>query len=113
MTLNEKHFNEVAQAAAAYAHLAFFSSRRGILPSDEALTVIYDNNPPKGQRTHTLNAAARLLELQGHKKLAEASFPVGGEDDGYTLVVVFDKDAGDHAAELFQACILKEMEEGK
>ena len=90
---DEQHYKNIAKAAAIYVAEGYFSSRRGILPSDRHITVLYDNNPRTESPlpTHQLNAVAHLIEMSGGVKLAEASYPAnGGPDDGYTLVMIFE-----------------------
>jgi hypothetical protein len=45
MNESNEYYKDLARAAAAYAHTGWFSKRWAILPSDEHVLVLCDNNP--------------------------------------------------------------------
>ncbi len=97
---------DLARTAARYAHEGLFSHRRGILPSDPHLVIIYDNNPTSGRgREKVLAVAREAAEEQGAKLVGEAGYPIGGPSDGYTVAMVFEATADEEVGEN----ILEEM----
>jgi hypothetical protein len=99
------HLMSIVRSAAEHAHRDLFSSRRGLFEADEAdgLIVAYDNNPCAG------DARCRHRELERMKAaataggsievVAEASYPAGGPDDGYTVAILFRAEDPDDAIE--------------
>lgn len=89
--MNE-YSKQIARNAAAYAHTGWFSKRWAILPSDRYTLVLADNNPVADGRDFRHGVFAKLtawLEDQGCALAATASYPEGGESDGYTLAQVY------------------------
>jgi len=94
-----QHNQIIAQTAAAYAHCANFSTRRGLLPSDAHLVVIYDNNPYKDDpalRDKQLAWLGEAMTKRGIKLLSRSEYP----RDGYTVAVVFSTGGKDDAARI-------------
>lgn len=82
-----------AYGCAKDAQEAFFLSRRGIWDYErEGLFVLYDNNPTrlKSIRVRAIALAHEALERNQVKVLAEADYPIGGQDAGYTWALVVD-----------------------
>jgi plasmid maintenance system antidote protein VapI len=97
VTKTAQHWGFVAQAFAKDAHENHFSSRRGIWHLEDLnVLCVYNNNPYakhpelRGEET----AAFRdWLRANGIKELAYATYPVTGENAGYTYAMIID--AGD------------------
>jgi len=88
----DAQYERIARAAAAYAHHAYFSSRQGRLESDPHLLVLYDNNAAvreSGDLRRNIDILKEQIQTMGLPLLSEASYPIGGEDDGYTVALVF------------------------
>ncbi len=87
-----REFTELARCAAAYAHRCCFSTRRGFLDSDPHLIVAYDNSPSSGEsrrREWDISSLVTAADELGLTLLGEASYPIGGEDDGYTMALAW------------------------
>ena len=71
-----------------------FPSRRGVWYFDDLdVLVLYNNNPYEKFPTLRDEETAefrRRLAAEGIKELAYATYPVGGESDGYTYAMVID-----------------------
>jgi hypothetical protein len=75
----------IARAAAAYAHEALFSRRRGFVVADPHLVVLFDNNPDAANRYRRLKFLKECCTLRGIEFLAEASYG----RSGYTIAMVW------------------------
>jgi hypothetical protein len=91
---------EAAQDTYEKRHLLW---QRGIFPlhlpgrSKEVL-ILYNNNPCEHdplQRDREMKSCRDALVASDVAVLAEATYPIGGADDGYTMALVIDAPASD------------------
>jgi hypothetical protein len=97
---------KLARLAARDAHTNLFESHRGVYEVEGPVlarpTVVYYNNHPyEGSPTRREEETAKLMEAlkeAGIEELAYATYPVSGEQAGYTFAMVLG--AGPEQTEL-------------
>jgi hypothetical protein len=110
MVKSKAYWYKLARHEAQVNHDSNFPSRRGIYHFEDLdVLLVYNNNPwadDPERRERETTAFREVLEKNGIKELAYATYPLTGADAGYSYAMVID---ASHDRERFLADAMLEI----